>query len=58
MRSRIGLPPQPYKQVTLNQYHILEHYAPTLPQEPNFLDEETKEEFMTLQVNRIPDVQK
>ena len=51
LRNRIGLTAQPYKQVTLNQHHIVQEYPPTLPQDPNFLDEETKEEFMTLQVN-------
>ena len=50
IRNRIGLPAEPYQPVALNLHHIVQDYSPTLPAEPNFLDEETKEEFIALQV--------
>ena len=50
IRNRIGLPAEPYQPVALNPHHIVQDYSPTLPAEPNFLDEETKEEFIALQV--------
>ena len=49
LRHQVGIPPKPYDQVTQRMYQIAQYFPPTLPQEANFLDEETKEEFTVLQ---------
>ena len=53
LRHRVGIVPRPYQQITQKDYPIPQYYQPTLPAEPNFLDEETKEEFVTLQEMRL-----
>ena len=50
LRNRIGIPPTPYKAIRHEWFPIEKYFAPAVPAELNFLDEETKEEFITLQV--------
>ena len=49
LRNRIGLPVHPYGQVSLTRHHIMQYYPPPVNPDPNFLDEDTKEEFVALQ---------
>ena len=49
LRNRIGLPVHPYGQVSLTRHHIMQYYPPPINPDPNFLDEDTKEEFVALQ---------
>ena len=37
------------KSETVKKIPINQNYPPTLPKEPNFLDEDTREEFNSLQ---------
>lgn len=49
LRHKIGLIPNPYEQTQGATTNIEKFYPPTLPAEPNFLDEEAKDEFVSIQ---------
>jgi alpha-1,4-N-acetylglucosaminyltransferase EXTL3 len=53
LRHKIGLIPNPYEQTQGVITNIEKFYPPTLPAEPNFLDEEAKDEFVSIQVNNL-----